>query len=673
MSATTRPPAGIPAAPAYRRLFSPLVLRGRTLRNRIVFGAHTANMAVEGLPTERHVTYYRERAMGGAAMLVIEPIPVHAAAVLTRGNFRHSTDAVIPHFRRITEAVHEEGALVLQQLYHVGQHGDADNSYHPNWSPSGLPSYHDSDGSHAMTGAEIEQTIEGFVQAARRCHEAGFDGVEVWAAYHGLVDQFWTPWSNRRDDRWGGSLENRTRFSREIVTRIRRLCGEDFVIGIAVNDEPDFDVALSRESLAEIVERHDREALVDYVTCGTGSYFDFYKLMPTFLYPENLGVALSRTLKDVVRHALVTAESHIRTPDNAEAVLAAGEADLVSIVRGQIADPHLANKAREGRAEDIRGCLSCNQMCWGRRSRDYWISCLVNPSVGREFEWGGDRFEPAPAPKRLLVVGGGPAGLEAARVAAERGHQVTLAEASDRLGGQFRLAGLQPRRAQILDLIEWYERQLTKLQVTVRYNAYLDADEVRAAGADVVVLATGSLPRGDGLQKALPHLTPLPGIERGGVWSVEDVMQRAARTGARTVVLDEGGNWRGCGTAWKLAEDGVRVTIVTSDPLVGKELQRSAADYPLRRRLARLGVRFVCESAVLEWTGEGARVVSLLDGAESLIEADSLVLATANVAADDIARALEGKDLAVRVVGDCAAPRQAAYAIYEGRKAALAI
>ena len=145
--------------------------------------------------------------------------------------------------------------MILQQLYHVGQHGDADNSFHPNWSPSGLPSYHDSDGSHAMTEAEIEETIDGFVQSARRCHEAGFDGVEVWAAYHGIVDQFWTPWSNRRDDRWGSSLENRLRFSREIITRIRKLCGQDFIIGLSVSDEPDVSAALQRESLAEIVAR----------------------------------------------------------------------------------------------------------------------------------------------------------------------------------------------------------------------------------------------------------------------------------------------------------------------------------------------------------------------------------------------------------------------------------
>ncbi|MHA6645468.1 oxidoreductase [Mesorhizobium sp. A623] len=657
----------------FPHLFSPITLRGHTLRNRIVFGAHTANMAENGVPTERHVAYYAERAIGGAAMIVVEPMPVHPAAVLTRGNFRPGDDSVIPHFRRVTEAIKGNGAVALQQLYHIGAHGDSDNSYHPHWSPSGLPSYHDSDGSHAMTDAEIWETIDGFVQAARRCREAGFDGVEVWAAYLGMVDQFWTPWCNRRDDQWGGSLENRTRMSREILTRIREVCGPDFIIGLAVSDEPDVKVALQRDELAEIIGLHDELGLMDYVTCGSGGYLDFYKLMPTFLYPEKLGVDLAAVLKGVVKNALITAESHIRTPENGETVLGEGSADLVSIVRGQIADPHLARKANEGRAEDIRGCISCNQMCWGRRSRDYWISCLINPSAGREFEWGGDRFTPAAVKKRVFVVGAGPAGLEAARVAAERGHKVVLAEASSRLGGNFLLAGMQPRRAQILDLMAWYERQLEKLGVEVRLNSYVEAKDIDPSEANVVVVATGSYSPETGFQKALPTLETMPGIEKGNVFTIEAVMARQARPGTHVLLLDEGGGWRGCGTAWKLAEEGHQVTIVTPDPFVGKELQRTAADVPMRQALRKLGVEWIVESSIAEWRGNGAVLLDHNTAERRFVEADALVTATTNFAADWLSPGLAERGLETRLIGDCAAPRQAPYAFFEGRKAGLEI
>ena len=656
----------------FSHIAKPLTLRHKTLKNRVVFGAHTTNMAVDGLPGDQHLAYYRERAIGGAAMIVVEPVPVHAAAVLTRGNFRHSSDDVIPAFQRLTDACHAHGTVMIQQLYHVGAHGDQDNSFHASWSPSGGPSYHDSDGSHEMSADEIEETIQGFVDAAIRCQKSGFDGVEVWAAYHCLLDQFWTPFSNQRDDQWGGSLENRTRLSREILRRIREACGENFIIGLSVNDEPGVEASLGREDMADIVALHDAEHLMDYVTVGSGSYLDFYGIIPTFQYGEKLGVDLATRLKSVVQHAVVTAESHIRTPENANTVLGAGEADLVSIVRGQIADPHLVTKALEDRPDDIRGCLSCNQQCWGRRSRDYWISCLINPSVGFEHEWGGDRFERTNTPKSVLVVGAGPAGLEAARVAAERGHQVILTEAGPQIGGQFRLAGLQPRRAQIIDLLDWYERQLAKLGVDLRLNTYLDADDIAAIGADTVLMATGSLPDEEGFQKALPHLASLPGLD-GNVWSAADVMGRAARLGKRVVVLDEGGHWKGCGTAWTLAEAGHDVTIVTPDGLVGKELLRSAADFPLRRTLAQLGVTFLTESAITQWSPEGATVLSFLTGTSQRIEADSLVLATVNRADTELWRDLAGQGTRAPLLGDAHAPRNAALAFHDGRKLGLGV
>ncbi|PYF08176.1 2,4-dienoyl-CoA reductase-like NADH-dependent reductase (Old Yellow Enzyme family) [Rhodobacter viridis] len=655
----------------HRHLLSPLDLRGQRLRNRIVFGAHTNNMAENGLPGARTGAYLLERALGGAAMIVAEPMPVHRTAVLTRGNYRHDSDAVIAPFRAITEPVRDAGAVILQQLYHTGAHGDSDLSFAPHWSPSGHASYHDSDGSHRMTEAEIEEIIEGHVRAALRCQQAGFQGVEVWAAYHSLLDQFWTPWSNTRDDRWGGSLENRTRLSRTIIERIRRACGEDFLIGLAVSTSDAQTVTLSVESLLEITALHDASGHVDYITCGHGGYLDFERLMPTFLYGEKLTAPVTEQMKAVVKHAKIISEAHVRTPENAEAVIAAGQADLVSIVRGQIADPHLARKVAEGRAEDVRGCISCNQMCWGRRSRDYWISCLINPSAGREFEWGGDRFTPAEMPQDVLVVGAGPAGLEAARVAAERGHRVEIVEAGSQIGGQFRLAGMQPRRGQILELFDWYERQFTRLGVTLRLNTFLEADEIAAHPAPVVVLATGSLPDPEAGQRWLPAEPELPGLARGNVWSAEEAMRREARLGETVLLYDEGGSWRGVGTAWTLAERGHRVVLATPDPYVGREITRTSADGPARARLAKLGARMIPEHVIAAWHGDGATLRSLLTGAEDRIEASALVMATTNIAFDPCPETLPGKVL--HRIGDCATPRQAPFAFHDGRACGRAL
>jgi 2,4-dienoyl-CoA reductase-like NADH-dependent reductase (Old Yellow Enzyme family) len=653
----------------FPHVFEPLQLRHRTLTSRINFGAHTANMAEGGLPGDRHIGYYRERALGGAGMIVVEPVPVHRTAVLTRGNFRHDDDAVVPAFRRLTDACRDANpdVVMIQQLYHVGQHGDADNSFAPNWSPSGLPSYHDADGSHAMTEAEIEEVIDGFVASARRAQDAGFDGVEIFAAYHALVDQFWTPWSNRRNDAWGGDFERRLRFSATILDRIRRACGDDFIIGLAVSIDEGSAPALSMAELAEIVAWHDQRQAMDYVTCGTGSYFDFYPIIPVSLYEQQLGVPFAAELKRVVTHARVQAESHIRTPEAAEAVLAAGQADMVSIVRGQIADPHLVAKARAERADEVRPCISCNQMCWGRRSRDYWISCLVNPSAGREFAWDGDRFEPAATAKSVLVVGGGPAGLETARVAAERGHRVTLLERDKELGGQFRLAGRQPSRDQIRDLLAWYGRRLAALSVDVRLGTEATAADVAAAGADEVVIATGARPPRTGFQRALPMVDRLPGAERPEVMAIHDVLDGSANIGDRVLVLDDLGDWRGLGTAVHLAEAGHEVTIVTAAAVVGGGLFHSAADVPLRARFTAAGGSMRPNTVVLGWDEAGAKIRCTQTGEVDRLPAETLVIAETPVAETSLATELTARGIAFHEIGDCVAPRRASLAFFEGR------
>jgi 2,4-dienoyl-CoA reductase-like NADH-dependent reductase (Old Yellow Enzyme family) len=268
----------------FPHLFSPLALRHLRLKNRITFGAHTANMSEDGLPGARHLGYYLARARGGCAMIVVEPVPVHATAVLTRGNFRHESDDVIAPFRRLTDACHEHGTAMIQQLYPVGAHGDAANSWVANWSPSGAASHHDGDGSHAMNEAEIEAVIDGFVQAGRRACRAGFDGVELFAAYNALIDQFWSPLSNRRTDRWGGPLENRVRFAVRIIEGIRREAGQDFVIGMAISGAEPYPGGLSLADKAEICAWLDQRGLVDYFTVGTGSYLNhFERIVPSFL------------------------------------------------------------------------------------------------------------------------------------------------------------------------------------------------------------------------------------------------------------------------------------------------------------------------------------------------------------------------------------------------------
>jgi thioredoxin reductase len=491
-----------------------------------------------------------------------------------------------------------------------------------------------------MRESEILEIIDCFTRAAKRCQAAGFDGVDLFAAYNALLDQFWTPWSNRRDDRWGGSLENRCRLSMSIVNSIRETCGEDFIIGMSISYSEETPYIMTLEQLQEVIAFHDREGNLDYLSCGAGNYVDYDRLMATFPYAEKLGVPLAAALKQVVRNAKVTAECHIRTPENADYTIASGDSDLVSIVRGQIADPHWVNKTREGRHDDIRGCISCNQMCWGRRSRDYWISCLINPSAGREFEWGGDRFTKTPRPKKVLVVGGGPAGMEAARVAAERGHEVTLAEALGDLGGQFRLAGLAPRRGQITELIGWYLRQFEQLGVEVRYFSPMDETDIAGFDADEVVLATGSMPDGLARQRWLPEAGQLPGLEHGKVFSCEEVFRGQADLGKSVIVIDEGGNWRGTGTAWFLADRGHEVTIVTPDAMIGKELTRTTSDFRIRSELKKLGVGFMLESVISRWHGDRAEIRCLLDASSCEVSASAIVTATTNSVFNEVELAL---------------------------------
>ncbi len=656
-------------------LFTPIKLRHVTLDNRIVFGAHTANMAEDGLPVDRHFGYYRERARGGAAMIVVEPAPAHRTGVLIRANFRHGDDSVVPYFRRITDECHGHGTVMCHQIYHVGGHGDQDNSWEPYWSPSGSPSMHDPWGSHAVTEAEIEELIEGFVGAARIDRDSGFDGVDIFAGYNCLVDQFWSPLTNKRDDKWGGSLENRLRFAVEITSRIRKMAGDGFIIGMTVSGAEPSPGGLTIADKQEIAAYLDRRGLVDYFSVGVGSYlFRFSQIVPSFHYDMMLGVDDARAYKEAVSHALVTCEGRVKTPANAEKVISEGNSDLVSIVRGQIADPHLVNKAREGRAEDVRPCINCNQLCLGRRLRENWISCLANPSVGREFDWGGDRPPAAETPRDVLVVGGGPAGMETARVAAERGHRVTLAESGAALGGQFRLAAGQPERGEISQLLTWFETQLEKLQVSVRLRTEMSAEDIVASGADVVVLSTGSTPSREGFQRVLPHVDRLPGVDQDNVCTIHDVLDGSVVPGNTVLLLDDiNGWWPASGTALHLALQRHTVTVVTSSEHVAGQLDNSQTGDTTRERFMKYGIEVVLATALTEWRGNTATLVNLYTGEEESRDFDSLVLACTNHPENRLQGELADAGLEVHEIGDTVAARTASMAFYEGRKLALSL
>lgn len=652
---TSTPPQEKPAALPH--LFEPYQMGRVRLRNRLVFAGHGSRFIDphEHTLTERQAHYLAERARGGVGLIIQGSGIVHPTGLTFGGINQVWDDSCIPAYARVVDAVHEHGAAIFAQLSHLGRQGTGFPSHRELWAPSAIPDPSSRVVPHAMTLAEIRELIECYRAATRRFLAAGFDGLEVYMAHGYLLCSFLSRFSNTRTDAYGGSLENRMRLPLEVLSAVREEAGPDVPVGIRISADEFVPDGLTVEESREIVARLLDAVPVDYVSVSQSNYATIDRQIPDMSYPRAPFAHLPRAIREVTRGVPVFAVARIVTAQKAEELIADGTADFVCLVRPLIADPDLPNKAREGRFDEIRPCISCNVGCRGGPHRGVPVACLVNPVVGFEKQWGGERWRPAPQSRYVVVVGGGPAGLKTAETAALRGHRVTLLEASDRLGGQvLTAAAAMPYRDEFADATRHLERQVRRLGVEVRLGVHADADLVAELRPDLVVVATGSTPgRPDVPGADLPHVTTAhEAIERG----VE---------GHRVVVLDSGeADWKCLTTAERLAADGHAVTLLT--PVSAAAELDAFSRPPMLRRLGAAGVRFREHHQVVAITAEHVVSRHAWSGEEVRDPADAVVCAWYGVARDELVEQLTARGLEVRAVGDALAPRRAIDAIWDG-------
>lgn len=621
----------------YPHLFAPLLLGPLTLANRVVFTAHLTNYATDGAPTDQHAAYYAARAAGGAGLVIAEEVSV-SAHDRPYEKLAHTAD------RRVPDAVHAHGVPVLTQLNHNG--GQASGMYSGTAvvAPSVVPDPQFREAPCALTTAELGDLVDDYACAAEQAVGQGFDGVEIQASHSSLVRQLLSPATNHRTDRYG----ERTLFLREVLAAVRDAVG-DGVLGVRLaGDELLADGITLDDSVVTV---RTIAGLVDHVTTSIGlATASLHAVIPSMHTPHGYAHALTRALK-LAADVPVIGVGRFTTPEQAEQALARGVCDLVGVVRGQVADPEFVAKASAGRAADIRTCLSCNQECVGRTGTNRWLGCVQNPRAGRE-------SVPLPPPtprRRVLVVGGGPAGLQAAATAAQRGHHVTLVEADPVLGGQVRLAATAPGRSQLGELTRTLERECRRLGVTIRLGERLDAAGVRAEGAAVVVLATGSVP------ERVP-------------WAVDvrDVLAGRAQPTGRVLVVDTLGGHHATSTAELLAGRGCSVTTATPAMVTAQDLA-GTLDLPgWHRRAHALGI-VQRTDVVVQQVADG--LVALLHhptGTVTHERFDGVVLAAQPAPVDELWRALGGAP-DVHRIGDCLSPRKAHAATIEGHRVGLAV
>jgi 2,4-dienoyl-CoA reductase-like NADH-dependent reductase (Old Yellow Enzyme family) len=657
----------------YPHLLAPLRVGPVELRNRVVMGAHftmfTEPNPVIGEPGfygRRLGRYLADRARGGVAAVIAGQTAVHPTTAYQMPNNAQAWSAeAVPHFEALTAQVHEHGALAFLQLTHNGGVNHGAWSKLPAWAPSDVANYHEPP--KPLEPAEIREVIESFARCARHAAQGGFDGIEVQGAHGYLIHEFLSPKSNLRADGYGGSFENRLRFGAEVLEAVRQATGGRLAVGLRlVGDEEQHDRSgLTVDDAGDIAAAYEAMGLVDFLNVSVGT--SGIGMVRTNYARPGLGVYAAAAVKKKAEHTPVLAVHRILTPEQAEAIVAGGEADGVTLVRALIADPEWVNKAAADRPETIRRCTGSNQSCYGNLLQGLPINCVQNPAVGREADLGLGTMTSTAAARHVVVVGGGPAGLEAAWVAAHRGHRVTLLERAQELGGKIRLAQALPGRAELADFADWRAAECERQGVDVRLGVDADADAVLALDPDAVVLATGGLATKFG--RAKWHPTPVPGSEPEWVLDHEAALRRALAggdgLGDRVVVLDAVGHIEAIGLGELLAGQGREVTVVSPLPSpIALDGETQAAALP---RAVRAGMTWRPNTA-LAFIGD--HEVTLVDTLAAQlgppVPVDTVVIRTHGVPDRALYDALMDRVPELHRVGDAVAVRTCDRAIFDG-------